>query len=352
MTNWYEVPGSDNDVVVSSRIRLARNLADYPFEPKLTAEMAGEICGMAKTVFADGWTYTDVPSLSPAERLSLAEKHLISPALAEKQTPCALLSRNSVHMMVLEEDHFRIQSIYPGLALSEAWHDAAEAERMLDERAGIAWSETYGYLTRCPTNLGTGMRASVMLFLPAYTAARAVQNLSVQLSKIGLTIRGMYGEGSSAEGCLYQISNQITLGITEEETIRKLEGVVRQIVEKERQLREQQDSESVADRAGRALGILLYAKKMDSAELLRLYASLRQGAAAKLLDGITPTLADKLLVEGMPGTLTLSAGTDGTAADRDRVRAERMRQILQPSIYLVLRRSPCPAAVEAAMVAC
>ena len=332
MTNWYEVPGNDNDVVVSSRIRLARNLAEYPFEPKLSAEKAGEICEKAKNIFADGWTYTDISSLAPTERLSLAEKHLISPALAEKKTPCALLSRNSVHIMVLEEDHFRIQSIYPGLALSEAWHDAAEVERMLDEGVGTAWSETYGYLTHCPTNLGTGMRASVMLFLPAYTAARGIQNLSVQLSKIGLTIRGMYGEGSSADGCLYQISNQITLGITEEDTIRKLESVVRQIVEKERQLREQQDSETIADRAGRALGILLYARKMDSAELLRLYASIRQGAAGKLWNGITPTLADKLLVEGMPGTLTLAAGTDGTAADRDRARAERMRQILQPLV--------------------
>lgn len=331
MTNWYEIPGNDSDVVVSSRVRLARNLADYPFEPRLTTEQAKEICDKVKAVF-DGWTYTDFASLSAAERQSCAEKHLVSPAFAEKKTPCALLSRNSVHIMVLEEDHLRIQSIYPGMALDEAWHNAAEADRLLDEGIGTAWSENYGYLTHCPTNLGTGMRASVMLFLPAYTAAGGIRPLSAQLSKIGLTIRGMYGEGSAADGCLYQISNQVTLGITEEETIRKMETVVKQIVEKERQLRERQDKDALADSAGRTLGILLYARRMDSAELLRLYATLRLGAAMKLLDGITPTLADRLLVEGMPGTLTLTEKTDGTAKDRDRARAARLRSLLLPAV--------------------
>ena len=331
MTNWYEIPGSDSDVVVSTRIRLARNLNGYPFEPKLSETQAKEICDSVKGIYGDGWTYTVFSSLSPAERRSFAEKHLVSPAFAEKKTPCALLSRNSVHIMLLEEDHLRIQSIYPGLALDEAWHDAAEADRLLDENADVAYSETYGYLTHCPTNLGTGMRASVMLFLPAYTAARGIQVLSAQLSKIGLTIRGMYGEGTAADGCLYQISNQVTLGITEEETIRKLETVVKQIVEKERQLRENKDKDALADRAGRALGILLYAGRMDSAELLGLYASLRLGAAMKLLDGVTPTLADRLLVEGMPNTLSLAEHTDN-AAGRDRARADKLRRILKEAL--------------------
>ncbi|MBQ4607331.1 MAG: ATP--guanido phosphotransferase, partial [Clostridia bacterium] len=241
-----------------------------------------------------------------------------------------LLSRNSVHIMVLEEDHLRIQSIYPGLALEEAWHDAAEADRLLDENADVAYSETYGYLTHCPTNLGTGMRASVMLFLPAYAAAHGIQTLGAQLSKLGLTIRGMYGEGSAADGCLYQISNQITLGCTEEETIRKLETVVKQIVEKERQLRERQDKEALADRAGRTLGILLYAGRMNSTELLQLYTTLRLGAAMKLLHGVSVTMADRVLIESMPGTLTVTEklAEDGNA--RDRARAEKIRKLLKP----------------------
>lgn len=332
MTNWYEIPGSDNDVVVSSRVRLARNLAEYPFEPRLTPEQGKAICEKAAAVFHEGWTYTDFSALSPVQRRSFGEKHLVSPEFAEKKTPCALLSRGSVHIMILEEDHLRIQSIYPGLALDEAWHDAAEADAMLDAEADVAYSETYGYLTHCPTNLGTGMRASVMLFLPAYTAAHGIQALSVQLSKIGLTIRGMYGEGTAADGCLYQISNQVTLGITEEETIRKLETVVKQIVEKERQLRQRQDSETLADKASRTLGILLYARRMDSRELLNLYTTLRLGASMKLLDGITPTLADRLLVESMPGTLTISENLEADGAIRDRARADKIRQILAPAV--------------------
>ena len=232
MTNWYEVPGNDSDVVVSSRVRLARNLADYPFEPRLSQEQAKEICDKIRSVYGDGWLCTDFSALPVTEKRAYAEKHLVSPDFAEKKMPGILLSRNSVHIMVLEEDHLRIQSIYPGLALEEAWHDAAEADGLLDAGVNVAYTEQLGYLTHCPTNLGTGMRASVMLFLPAYTAARGIQPLTAQLSKLGLTIRGMYGEGSAAEGCLYQISNQITLGCTEEETIRKLETVVKQIVEK------------------------------------------------------------------------------------------------------------------------
>lgn len=172
------------------------------------------------------------------------------------------------------------------------------------------------------------MRASVMLFLPAYTAAHGMQSLANQLSKIGLTIRGMYGEGSGTDGCLYQISNQITLGITEEETIRKLETVVRQIIETERKLRERQDKEALADRASRTLGILRYAKRMDSAELLKLYTTLRLGAAMKLLDDITPTIADTMLIEGMPGTLMMTAGVSD-AGERDKARAARVKEIVK-----------------------
>lgn len=335
MTNWYEIPGNENDVVVSSRVRLARNLTDYPFEPRLDKAKAAEICEKIKGLYteADGWVWTDLPALSPAEKLAMREKHLISPELALKDTPCGLLSRNSVHIMVLEEDHLRIQSIYPGLALEEAYTDASAADAILDEGAEVAYNEKFGYLTHCPTNLGTGMRASVMLFLPAYTAAHGIRPLTAQLSKIGLTIRGMYGEGSAAEGCLYQISNQVTLGITEEETIRKLESVVKQIVEKERQLRQKQDLETLADKASRTLGILLYARRMDSTELLGHYTTLRLGAAMKLLDGVTPTMADRMLIEGMPGNISMSDGLDAnaTAAERDRVRARKLREICAPA---------------------
>ncbi len=333
MTNWYEIPGNDKDVVVSSRVRLARNFANYPFEPRMSEAQAKEICDKAKAIFGDGWTYTDFTALPPAEKRAWSEKFLVSPAFAEKKTLCAVLSKNSVTIMVNEEDHFRLQSIYPGLALEEAMQDVLAADQVLDQGAQIAYSEKLGYLTHCPTNLGTGMRASVMLFLPAYTAARGISNLSAQIAKIGLTIRGMYGEGTGAEGCLYQISNQVTLGITEEETVRKLETVVKQIVEKERKLREsqvkdEQSREILADKVSRTVGILLYARRMHSAELLQHYTTLRLGAALKLAHGVDVTTADKLLVESMPGNLTVSEGLDGSEHARDRARAEKIRKIL------------------------
>ncbi len=334
MTNWYEIPGSEKDVVVSSRVRLARNFADYPFAEKLTTDKAAEICEKAKAVFGDDWTYTDFGALSPAEKQAWSEKFLVSPAFAQKKTPGAVLSRNSVYIMVNEEDHLRLQSIYPGLALEEAMQDVVAADKMLDENATIAFSEKLGYLTHCPTNLGTGMRASVMLFLPAYTAARGISSLSAQLAKIGLTIRGMYGEGTGADGCLYQVSNQVTLGITEEETIRKLEGVVRQIVDKERQLRANQvntdeDKELLTDKVSRTLGILLYAKRMDSAELLGHYTTLRLGTALKLVPDMDVTTVDRLFIEGMPGNLTVSEGLDGSERERDRARAAKIQKILK-----------------------
>ncbi len=333
MTNWYEISGNDKDVVVSSRVRLARNLVEYPFAPRLTEEKAREICGKARDIFTDGWTYTDFTALSPAEKRAWSEKFLVSPAFAEKKAPCAVLTKNSVTIMVNEEDHLRLQSIYPGLALEEAMQDVLTADQVLDDGAQIAYSERLGYLTHCPTNLGTGMRASVMLFLPAYTAARGISNLSAQIAKIGLTIRGMYGEGTGAEGCLYQISNQVTLGITEEETVRKLEAVVKQIVEKERQLRgaqvkDEQSRELWADKVSRTVGILLYARRMDSAELLQHYTTLRLGAAMKLAHGVDVTTVDKLLVESMPGNLTVSEGLDGAEHTRDRARADKIRKIL------------------------
>jgi len=331
--NWYEIPGAQNDVVVSSRVRLARNLNGYPFAARLTEEKERDLCARIAAVYpqTDGWQHVDMVILSAGEKASLAEKHVISPEFAEKKTPGILLSKNSIHSMVSEEDHLRIQSIYPGLALEAAYTDAAFADALLDAREDVAYSEKFGYLTHCPTNLGTGMRASVMLFLPAYTMAGGIGALSAQLSKIGLTIRGLFGEGSTAQGCLYQISNQVTLGITEEETIRKLESVVAQITAKERELRERQDRTSLEDKAWRSLGTLLYARRMSTKEMLGHYTMIRLGAAMKLLDTVNCTMTDILRIETMPNTLAQSMEAERRGeVERDIKRAQRCREILTP----------------------
>ncbi|MBE6570098.1 MAG: ATP--guanido phosphotransferase [Ruminococcaceae bacterium] len=333
-TNWYTIQGSDNDVVVSTRVRLARNLQNYPFDPLMTEDQAAQICSLAKEIYTedDGWEYTDFGSLTPTERRAYAEKHLVSREFAESRYKGGLLSKNSVHIMVLEEDHLRLQSIYPGFALEEAYRDVSAADELLDNRAQIAYNEKFGYLTHCPTNLGTGMRASVMLFLPACSKAHLIRGFEEQLGKIGLTIRGMTGEGSKAEGRLFQISNQITLGVTEEETIHKLSGIVEQIVKQERELRGilckgKRDENLVRNQVRRAYGTLLYATLLQTEEMVRLYEDIRLGAALGMIENLNPIRADEMLFSCMPNTL-MANGECKTPEERDEVRANRARAIL------------------------
>lgn len=333
-TNWYTVQGNDSDVVVSTRVRLARNLNKYPFSPKLTEEQAKEICTLARSIYTEeeGWQYTDFGDLSTAEKRALAEQHLVSREFSESPYRGGLLSKNSVHIMVPEEDHFRLQSIYPGLALEEAYRDVSAVDEMLDNGADIAYNEKFGYLTHCPTNLGTGMRASVMLFLPACSKAHLIRGFEEQLGKIGLTIRGMTGEGSRAEGKLFQISNQITLGVGEEETLNKLSGIVDQIIKQERELRGmlckgKQDENIVRNQVRRAYGTLLYATLLQTEEMIRLYEDVRLGAALGMIENLTPVRTDEMLFSCMPHTLMTSGGCQ-TPEERDEVRAVRAREIL------------------------
>ena len=197
---WYKNSGNDNDVVLSSRVRLARNLSEYPFAEKLTKEQAEEIINKVKTIYSenDGWTATDMESLDEAHRGALVDKHLISDEFSRKKGPAYFIENDErgVYIMVLEEDHLRIQSVVAGLDLTKAADAVYAADDMLDKGADVAFSEKLGYITHCPTNLGTGMRASVMLHLPAYTMSGYMRSLSYELARMGFTIRGMDGEGS------------------------------------------------------------------------------------------------------------------------------------------------------------
>ena len=331
---WYMNKGRDNDVAVSTRVRLARNLNGYPFDGRLTEDKAKEIIENVWAVFEGkpGWTFTDFAALPAVERASYAERHIVSPDFAKKTGPCALISNEeaSVYIMVLEEDHIRMQAITAGFDLTGAMNAVTEAEKMLDEVLDIAYSEKLGYLTHCPTNLGTGMRASVMLHLPAYTGAGGMRNLQNQLEKLGLILRGMAGEGSAASGGLYQISNQITLGITEEETIAKLEDVIGQIIAKERELRgriRRESLDALSDRVMRGMGVMMYATRIGSAELISLYADLRLGAALNLID-LPAEKLDEMLMRCMPNTICVEHEGVTSPADRDRARAAVVKEIL------------------------
>ncbi len=347
---WYNHVAKEKDVIVSSRVRLARNLNNYPFTGRLQEEDGKKMLAEVNAVYEKNTDYTilNMSDISATEAMSLCERHYISREFASSATP-RLLIRNShtdVAIMVGEEDHLRIQCIKNGLALDEAFAAAMNEEAQLDQHLHFAFSETLGYLTHCPTNLGTAMRISVMMHLPALTMSGRMDALNLQLQKIGLVIRGMYGEGSKADGSLYQISNQITLGITEEETLQKVSDVVHQIAEQERSLRSAIKGEAwekIMDKAQRAEGILRTARLISSAEFLSLYTAARLGCTIGNTSCLTCELLDTILFEVMPATMALSGYTAGETELPQEMRRDKSRAILiQKTIAATL-----PKAVKA-----
>lgn len=330
---WYEKTGESTDVVISSRVRLARNIEGYPFEPRLDANSSKELIEKLKGVYTEkeGYKFTDFTSLSRQEKEVYAEKYLVSPEFAQKRTPHALFSNEdkSAYIMVCEEDHLRIQSVQPGFNIKTAYENAIEAEEIADAALPIAYSERLGYLTHCPTNLGTGMRASVMMFLPGLSKIGQIRPIAARLGQLGLTVRGMNGEGSTSDGMLYQISNQVTLGVSEEEIIEKLNNVIGQIIESERSVREKlknEDGEGLFDISRRALGIALYAGRMSYGELLELYSKLRLGVSLGSVTECDYLTLDKLRIEANRANLICRSGLpENDSQGRDRIRAELVR---------------------------
>lgn len=333
---WYQVKGNETDVVISSRIRLARNLTGFAFGSKLTKEAAKTVIDRVEgALLSTDFTKTDIEALSPIAARALVEQHLISPQFAAANGPRALFrnDKQSIYVMACEEDHIRLQCILPGLALRDAYRFAIAVDDRLDAALDIAYDERLGYLTHCPTNLGTGLRASVMLFLPLLAERGMIPSLSHQLSKIGLTIRGIYGEGSAAHGCLFQISNQVTLGLSEEDILHKLEESVQNIVNKERALRRAMTGEVAAQRADqihRAEGILRYATRISSEEFFSLYKELKLGIALGIITSISAETLGALLISVMPAMLTQNeTEPPKNGAERDALRAAFIKRALE-----------------------
>jgi protein arginine kinase len=334
---WYQVKGNDADTVFSTRVRFARNLSGYRFDEGLSREAAEEIIERIGNALGADYVKTDVSALPALQAQSLVEQHLISRDFAAKKGPHALFRNDnkSLSVMTPEEDHIRLQCILPGLALRDAYRFACECDDRLDAALDIAFDDRLGYLTHCPTNLGTGMRASVMLFLPALTAAAMIPSLSHSLSKLGLTMRGLYGEGSEPMGCLYQVSNQVTLGVSEEDILHKLEEAVQSIIDKERRLRHGVEGEAAArraDRIHRAEGTLRYATMLSSEEFFALYTDLKLGVALGEITSLSDEVLNTLLINVLPATLTKNAATPPkNGAERDRQRAAFIKQALEVS---------------------
>lgn len=332
--SWYRIPGNEQDTVVSTRVRFARNLAAYPFTSRLDAPRAKEIISRVGEVLEkNGFSRVDFADISRLTAQSLVEMHYASPAFARESLPHSLFLNEPCNLsaMVCEEDHLRLQCILPGLSLRDAYTGAGKIEAILDNTMEFAFDPRWGYLTACPTNVGTAMRASVMLCLPLLTEGRRMEALALQLNQMGILMRGLFGEGSAATGKLYQISNRVTLGLSEEDILDKLGVAVERIVSAERSLRESlrgQELDRLTDRIRRAEGILRYAHVLSTEEAMDLLADLRLGASLGLCEVRVEALTT-LLVEAMPATLTSSASTPPKHdRERDILRAATVKKTL------------------------
>lgn len=332
------------DVAISSRIRLARNLEAYPFTLRQTRAQGAEILEKVKdAVFNDSdaemkdLSYMDIHAMNPVDRQVLVEKHLISPEFAEgDRNRAAIISKDErISIMVNEEDHLRMQCIFPGMQIDEAWKLCSKLDTQLEEKLDFAFDKSSGYLTCCPTNTGTGIRASVMLHLPILSMTGYIKGILETCSKLGVAVRGIYGENSEASGSMFQISNQATLGQTEEEIIAGISNITMQIAEQERILRAElykQNPIRFEDRIFRSLGLLLNARLISIEESLKLLSDVRLGVIMGLMNGIRLDYLNEMLLMIQPAFLQKLTGGQLSPEERDQKRAELVRKMLKDNI--------------------
>ena len=304
ISNWQIEPGKDKDVVLSSRIRLARNLSSFKFPNKSSEKEKIDLISSLKDqldFLYDDYKFYFMNEFSETEREVLHEEHLISRDHAISPDVKALFLNNKKHISIMlnEEDHLRIQILSAGLEFDNLWENINLLDDQIDEKVDYAFSEKWGYLTSCPTNVGTALRASVMCHLPALVLSGRIDNILGAVGKFGLTVRGIAGEGSNTQGELFQISNQITLGYSEKEIIEKLESVIQQIIAEERKSRKfllRKNYSKLKDNVQRSFGILKYAYQLEENEALKYLSRIKFGQEADLLEEkLDPNLFAELL---------------------------------------------------------
>ncbi len=341
-SGWMDGSGPESDIVISSRIRIARNLSDFSFPHVLDREDSEKVMHAVrlaienkKVVEENGLLeFCRVSELLAVERQILVEKHLISPDLSEDDIDkkgLVLGEDEVISIMINEEDHLRIQCLLPGLQLHKAWQITNRLDDSLELTLDYAFNEDLGYLTACPTNVGTGLRASVMLHLPGLVLVNQINGVLSAISKLGMTVRGLYGEGTEAKGNLFQVSNQITLGISEEEIINNLVSITRQLLGQERAARGALVKERKAyleDRIGRAYGILKYAHIINSEETMKLLSDVRLGVDLGMIKELDRADLLELMVQTRPAYIFKLSGTEVTSHQRDIRRAEIIRKKL------------------------
>ncbi len=335
--DWMSAEGPESDIVITSRIRLARNLNGLPFPHLMTdQEKAEKVWDTIRNGLknAPDLEMISMNKLSDLERQMLLEKHLISPEHAEAVSPYRGIIINktgSIAIMVNEEDHLRIQCLLPGLQLNQAYRYADDVDDLLEKNLEYAFDEQWGYLTSCPTNVGTGMRASVMLHLPALTMTNQKGAVFNNIAQLGLTVRGLYGEGTEALGNFYQVSNQITLGQTEEDIINNLWTVTLHVLDQERNTRKRLQEEmkhQLEDKVWRSYGLLTHARVITSNEVLALLSDVALGVDLKILPPIPRRIMNELMVAIRPAHLQAAGGRKMDTAERDVFRAQVIKRIL------------------------
>lgn len=332
---WLRGTGPESDIVISSRIRLARNLSAFPFTNRASMHQKAEAEAhfrdrLGKLDFLPRLDYISIAGMNPLDRQLLVERQLISRELSATDGPrgVAVTPPETISIMANEEDHLRLQVIRSGFALDEAWSDIDKLDDALEQKVTYAFSEEFGYLTACPTNVGTGMRASVMLHLPALVLTKQIEKVFRALQKINLAVRGLYGEGSRASGDFYQISNQVTLGKSEMTILNEIREVIPQIISYERQARStltRESRQALHDRVSRAFGTLRSATMMTSEETMDLLSSVRLGVNLGLIEDITIPTVNELFIQTQPAHLQKLMGAALDGEERNSARARYLR---------------------------
>ncbi|AIE58612.1 protein arginine kinase [Bacillus methanolicus] len=340
VSSWMSAEGPDSDIVLSSRIRLARNLREFKFPTLYSNEEAYAVLKRIEEQASKGspgqigkLELLKMDELQPLQKRVLVEKHLISPHLAEHSNhgACMLSENEEVSIMINEEDHIRIQCLFPGLQLTEALNIANEVDDWMEEHVDYAFDENKGYLTSCPTNVGTGIRASVMMHLPALVLTQQINRIIPAINQLGLVVRGIYGEGSEALGNIFQISNQITLGKSEHDIVEDLKSVVRQLISQERSAREALAKTSniqLEDRVFRSYGILANSRIIESKEAARCLSDVRLGIDMGYIKNLSKKILNELMILTQPGFLQQYAGGPLRPDERDIRRAALIRERL------------------------
>jgi protein arginine kinase len=339
--NWYIDKGPESDVILTSRVRLARNVEHYPFPHCMDNQQACQVADeIVKAFFRPDserkkdYLVVDLDTMNDEDLLALAEKRLISSDLAQKgHCRRVIISRDeSVSIMINEEDHIRIQSMQPGLNLEAAYAAADAVALSLEQSLSLAYSENYGFLTACPTNTGTGMRASVMAHLPGLALSGKFKDIAESLTKMSFAVRGIYGEGSKSEGHLVQVSNQLTLGISEEDLINDLKRMLQQLIEQERKVRREilkQQPAVLEDRIMRAYGVLRNARLMTREEAVTLLSDVRLGISLGLLPQLSEAVLNRIQSMIGPASVQKAQGRLLAPEERDSARATLIRDLMK-----------------------